>query len=304
MVKHAMESQEAGQTDRKPVIILAAVMGLTGLVALAFVVRGRQAKEASRTAAPRPTTRVWPSDDAPRVQDPSMLSHDAGKSSISLVERPLEAAKAGQDLSLAANPPADASAKPAQSHLEPAPAAAASAALNPAEQARLTQAAGDINDPKQAARVGGTDRLWSAALKTLSHHPKVLGFLINNDLIVGAFMGRATSRQNCQSAQSFKSYLMDLKRPGGVSHAMDVVDLVAHGDPATPGVMFGSKLADAMMSCPSVQTLKQDAGAIAAVAQANGRALQMMQDPTIMMGLGSSPKIASAYQGLQDSLGR
>ena len=233
-----------------------------------------------------------------------MLSQDAGKSSISLVERPLEAAKAGQDLSLATNPPADASAKPAPSHLEPAPAAGAAASLTPAEQARLTQAAGDISDPQQAAKVGGTDRLWSAALKSLSHHPRVLGFLINNDLIVGAFMGRASSRQNCRSAQSFKSYLMDLKRPGGVSHAMDVVDLVAHGDPATPGVMFGSKLADAMLSCPSVQTLKQDAGAIGDVAQANPRALQMMQDPALMAGLSANPKVSAAYQGLQDSLAR
>jgi hypothetical protein len=184
------------------------------------------------------------------------------------------------------------------------PAAGKSAVeLSDAEKAALAKAAGgDLEDPRKAAEVGGSDGPWTAVLGALGRSPRLLNFLLNNDAVVKAFMSRETSQRYCRSAGAYKGYLTNTKAPGGVTHAMNVFEKVLHGSSENPTIMFGSKLGGAITNCPSVQALVKDNASIQEIATANPRMLGLMMDPALMKGLTANPTAMTAFGGIQSTL--
>lgn len=292
--------------NRGAVLALVVVMALTGLGAAFVMLRGGgEAASAGPGAAPsraqaRPS-RAWPDSEAPEVRDTAMISPEPERSSIDLVARPEGSAGAGDGGQAAAqgNSPAPKST--------PAPRAAPGAAggLTDAEKSRMSEMAGrDMTDPKQAGEVAASDRLWSALLKAMGSHPRLMAYLLNNDAVVKAFMDRPAARKNCQSASAFTSYLSDTKRPNGVTHAMDVFSKVLHGANDMPTVMFSSKLAGAVQECPSVKSIVKDPVAIGSIAQSNPTMLSMMMDPALMKGLAANPAAMASFESVQNTLGQ
>lgn len=291
---------------------LIAVFALSGLAALAVLMRAGGGRAAPAAAPAAKTTRAWPEERGPEVGDPSMIRTDENRSGLDMVEKPPEAAAGGSSELAGYGASGGASAETAAAEAKRAAAKAAPPGpppggdqkLSASEEERLKNAAGDLSDPRRAKSVGAEDGLWTRAVTALAGSPKVLGFLLNNDLVVKAFMERPTSQRYCSSPSAYTSYLSNTKAPGGVTHAMDVFERVLHADPKTPGVMFASKLGGAIMDCPSVKAIVKDEGAIHQIALANPRAVQMMLDPALMMGLASNPTAMDAFQGVQGSLTR
>ena len=293
---------EKERQDRKPATLVLGLVGGSVVLALAILLRpaGHQSAAGRRTHA-------WPDKDAPRLQDPSMIAQRPEDSSVDMVERPVEAAK-GQEVQPEPESPSAggraASAHPASGTEGEAAGAPPSAQLSAAEKANAAGLTGlDLTDPRKAAEIGASNSgLWTGVMKALSHHPRIMGYILNNDHVVKAFMSDPKNQQYCRSPAAAKSYLMDTKSASGVSHAMQVFDVVAHGDKAMPGVIFGSKLAEAMLDCPSGKSLVKDRAAIGEVAQANPGLLHMMLDPGIMMGFAANPRVTASVGAVQTSL--
>ena len=296
---------EAAQ-NRKPVLLILGAVVASGVLALAVLV-----KRPGKTAAPgggKPAgsrSRIWPEEAGPRVVDQQMISQDPDKSSIDLVERPLEAAKGGQASaasgSAAAGGPTErrGASAPGEDPSEPA-----APALSASEKSMLGGLmGGDLMDPGKAAELGAsTDGLWTKVMRGLSRYPKVMRAVLDNKYVVKGFFAYPQYAKVCSNPSAATNYLTDTKRSRGVTHAMNVFEAVMHGDPKTPAAVFGSKLAEAVMDCPSTKSFVKDPAAIGAVAQANPRFVSMMVDPAIMMGLASNPTVSAGFSSVQSSL--
>lgn len=296
-------------TDRQPVLLILGAVVVSGVLALAFLFKGSGKGAAPRAAGAqaRAGSRIWPEEQGPRVVDQTMLSQDPDKSSIDLVERPPEAAKGGQ---AGASEGAAASASAGGERARGGPgggealAEPAAPELSASEKSLLGGLmGGDLLDADKAAGLGAsTDGLWTKVMKGLSRYPKVMRAVLDNKYVVKGFFADPQNAKVCSSPAAATSYLMDTKRPRGVTHAMNVFESVVRGDPKMPAAIFGSKLAEAVMACPSTKSFVKDQAAISAVAQANPRFINMMMDPAIMMGLASNPTVSAGFSSVQSSL--
>lgn len=293
--------------NRKLTYAFLAVLATVSVLALGVLLRGcsgRAAASARPASDPARPKRAWPDQAGPQVLDPSMLANDADESSIALVHRPADSAK-GQEI------PTDAAAgklRPPGSGAPSVPGGAWGPAagskqpeLDAREKGLLTGLVGGELDADRAVGLGGArDGTWAKVMKTLGKYPKILGYVLNNEYVVKGFMSVPRAKKYCQNAGAFKSYLMN---PGGrVSKDMDVFDAVTHGHKDGPGVVFASKMADALMGCPSVNALKTDKAAISEIAQANPRLVQTGFDPTLLMGALSNPRVSAAAAAIKADL--
>lgn len=293
--------------SRGPVVAVVALLGLSSLAALGVLLKG-----GSGAAAPgKPNgglaraSRAWPDEAAPRVQDPEMLRPDAARSGLDMVGRPDDATSPQMPGADGSSPSAGAAAGAAAADGPPegVPAKGAAVELSAAEKEALAKAAGrDMADPKKAAEVAASDGPWSALLGTVAKSSRIVGFLLNNEAVVKAFMSRPTAQKYCRSASAYTSYLTNTKAPGGVNHAMNVFEKVLHANPENPTVMFSSKFGAAITDCPSVQAIVKDNAAIHAIATGNPRAVSMLMDPALMKGLAANPTAMGAFGGIQASL--
>ncbi len=276
---------------------------MTGVLAVAVLFRdsGRGAPVGKGGAAAGAKSHIWPEEAGPRVVDQTMLSQDPDKSSIDLVERPPEAAKGGQAREGASASGAEGrrAAATGEGPSEPAPPA-----LSASEKSLLGGLmGGDLMDADKAAGLGAsTDGLWTKVMRGLSRYPKVMRAVLDNKYVVKGFFANPQNAKVCNSPGAAKGYLTDTKRSRGVSHAMTVVDAVLHGDKGMPAAVFGSKLADAVMNCPSTKSLVKDQAAIGEIAAANPRLINMMMDPAVMMGLAANPTVSAGFSSVQSSL--
>ena len=292
--------------DRKPVLLILGAVVASGVLALAVLVKGSgKAGPSPAGSAPGARSRIWPEDAGPRVIDQQMISQDPDKSSIDLVERPPEAAKGGQESA--------ASGSAAAGGTEGRGGGAASAAGGTSSEAPALSASeksllgglmgGDLTDPGKAAALGAsTDGLWTAVMRGLSRYPKVMRAVLDNKYVIKGFFADPQNAKVCNSPSAAAGYLSDTKRSRGVTHAMNVVDAVMHGDKGMPAAVFGSKLADSIMNCPSTKSLVKDQAAVGAIANANPRLINMMMDPAVMMGLAASPSVSAGFSSVQSSL--
>jgi hypothetical protein len=292
--------------SRGPIVAVVALLGLSGLGALGVLLKGGSGS----AQTPKPNgglaraSRAWPDEAAPRVQDPAMLRPDAERSGLDMVGRPDDATSPqmpgteGSSPSAGAAPQAAADAPP-----EGVPGKGAVVELSASEKAALAKAAGrDMEDPKKAAEVAGSDGPWSSLLGAVAKSSRIVGFLLNNETVVKAFMSRPTAQKYCRSASAYTGYLTNTKAPGGVNHAMNVFEKVLHANPENPTVMFSSKFGAAITDCPSVQSIVKDNSAIHAIATGNPRAVSMLMDPALMKGLAANPTAMGAFGGIQASL--
>lgn len=295
-------------SDRQPVLLILAAVAVTGVLAVAVLFKGagKGAAPGKAGAQARAGSRIWPEEQGPRVVDQTMISQDPDKSSIDLVERPPEAAKGGQarDGGSAGSAAAGGAGSRGASGAGEGPDAPAPPALSASEKSMLGGLlGGDLADPEKAAELGAsTDGLWTKVMRGLSRYPKVMRAVLDNKYVVKGFFADPQNAKVCSSPATAKGYLTDTKRSRGVSHAMNVVDAVLHGDKGMPAAVFGSKLADAIMNCPSTKSLVKDQAAIGEIASANPRLINMMMDPAVMMGLAASPAVSAGFSSVQAGL--
>lgn len=294
-------------SDRQPVLLILGAVVVSGVLAVAFLFKGpgKGAAPGAGGASARAGSRIWPEEQGPRVIDQTMLSQDPDKSSIDLVERPPEAAKGGQAADGAGGSgSADGAETRRASGAGEGSDAPAAPALSASEKSLLGGLmGGDLMDPEKASALGGSaDGLWTKVMRGLSRYPKVMRAVLDNKYVVKGFLSEPHAAKVCSSPAAAKGYLMDTKRSRGVSHAMSVVEAVLHGDKGMPAAVFGSKLADAVMNCPSTKSIVKDQAAIGEIASANPKLINMMMDPAVMMGLAASPAVSAGFSSVQSSL--
>lgn len=295
-------------SDRQPVLLILGAVVLSGILAVAVLFKGsgKGAAPEKAGATARAGSRIWPEAQGPRVVDQTMISQDPDKSSIDLVERPPEAAKGGEaggDTAGGSGSAGTAGARRSPDAGE-GPEGPAPPELSASEKSLLGGLmGGDLMDPEKAAGLGAsTDGLWTKVMRGLSRYPKVMRAVLDNKYVVKGFFADPQNAKVCSSPGAAKGYLMDTKRSRGVSHAMNVVETVLHGDKGMPAAVFGSKLADAIMNCPSTKSLVKDQAAIGEIASANPKLINMMMDPAVMMGLAASPAVSAGFSNVQASL--
>ncbi|MFA5139818.1 MAG: hypothetical protein WC728_11360 [Elusimicrobiota bacterium] len=189
----------------------------------------------------------------------------------------------------------------ARGKARPAPVAVkAEKKLGPEDEA-LLQKLGGPKDGPGLQRVGGSYELMAGLVSKLVGHPKILGFLFNNDMLVDAYMSRPKSQRNCTDPQAWKEFLMDTKDPKGIRNSLPIAMAVAHGDPQNSSVVAGSKLVNRMLECPALKTFLHDGPSVQEVALANPAILTALVDPAVFQGIMSNPAALTAFSQVQSA---
>ena len=201
--------------------------------------------------------------------------------------------------------PAQISSAAAAAPPQAAPAASPAPAPTAADEAKDLAAAGVPTDAKSLTNLGGQPGLLSALAGKLLDHPAVLKAIMNNKLVVDAFMSRPRVQANCRDAGALKSYLSDPNSAGMKSVFPVIQSGLSDSSRASSLVtaLAGTAMVKAVTACPSLNALADDSGAIVSIAMANPKALGLVTDPRGMQALASNPQAAGALSGLQSKIG-
>ena len=247
-----------------------------------------QASEAAPLARPKPagaasSLEVLPWYQGEQAPAPAAASSAGPAPAAGAPASPgaAEAALAGLGLAPAAPPPAE--------------------KLAAQEEAALRGEMGVWN-PEQAASLGSKKGLLFQIGKKLLRYPKVVGFVLNNDLVVKGFMSQDRVRQNCNDPKVLMGYLSNRSDPSGIT--MGLASIRQSLDtPGSAQALFSSKLVGAVLSqCSSIAAVTQDKSAVMSVAAANPDLISMMVDPRLVQALAASPAALQTFSNVQSAV--
>lgn len=248
--------------------------------------------DAGRRAPSRPLSALPSASSLNSGLSGQMISAPGGVT----VPKELAAAGAGEALAQArqteAPPPAQRQAPAAPLPPPPAPEATPDEA----------KAAGLPVGASALARAGAVKGLLAPMADKLLEHPKLLRYLANNKVFVDAYFSREKSKRNCGDSKALTSYLSDASAPGGVSEQIGLLNkLLAH--PAAAGAVADTEFARRVTSCPSLNALANDRGALTMLAVQSPQLLTMVTNPAALQALSSNPGAHDMLMKMQSSLG-
>ncbi|MFH1726295.1 MAG: hypothetical protein ABII00_16925 [Elusimicrobiota bacterium] len=293
---------------------LAIVLGLlfvsaTGLVALAVLLGGGRGPDSKPAAAPAPPPGI-PRRTSVFDEARSERELDVQMSQRSLYRR-------GEDSALSMVPRLDRGPAPDEERQQAAPHRPPPAKKPaPAEPRKLsgkmkavldklmqTFVGGSSDDDENLYRAGATQGLLFRAAGVGLRYPKIVQFVLDNDLVVKGFMKQPRIRQNCHNPQALQSYLMDTKDPTGITLGMKTfLDSTKH--PGSTTALMGSRVVNAVMKeCTAIQTVSKDPQAMLQISLANPELFATLANPSIAMAMARSPMTKGLLNDVQDSRG-
>lgn len=162
-------------------------------------------------------------------------------------------------------------------------------------------AMGGPKSPGSARALGERRGLLSRLAGELLRHPAALRALFNNRHVVDGFMSRDLVQRNCSSPQALKSYLLDGRSPGGVQEVLPKVRSFLR-EPDAARAVAGTRFAQALGQCPSLQALSQDAGSIQQILAANPAYLGILTDPAFANGLGADARALTVFKNVNAAM--
>jgi len=154
----------------------------------------------------------------------------------------------------------------------------------------------------KAAELGAKKGLLSKLAERMIKHPKVVEALFNNKLVVDAFMSRSTVKKNCGSTQALNNLLTGSSSAGMRDEKLGLVKTFL-GSPASARAFAGSRMAKAVMGCPSMKGLMNDTGSMGRIVAANPGYMELMNNPVLTQSLAENPAALSMYEKGSTSLG-
>ena len=133
--------------------------------------------------------------------------------------------------------------------------------------------------------------MWTMT-NQLAKHPRVLGFLLNNKLIVKAYMRRADTQKACSNPNVMADYFANTRSDFQIAHQM------ARANPETARVAFGSELFKQVANCPGMQQAVSSPS-LAVKIVSNPVLVGALSDPVVLNGLSSNDSSAQLFGELQ-----
>lgn len=133
-------------------------------------------------------------------------------------------------------------------------------------------------------------------IKKAAGHPKILGFLLNNDLVIKGYMSRPLIREGCRSADGLEKYGKNQTGSRGINWEMDWITEVVRESPQAAVIAAGSRLGQRLLDCPSIGQLLSNPSRLQSVFEENPRTISFLTDPAILRGLMANPKALAVFQ--------
>ena len=175
-------------------------------------------------------------------------------------------------------------------------------ARTPGEELRETLGARGVDEVKRAA---SEPWLLPALIDRLADHPRLLGALANNGLLIGAFMASPPVRRVCEDRGAMEDFLSDGQSPWGVAPLQRLLERTSR-KPAAARALFESQGASTFLSrCTSILAIRMDPAPAARVIDRNPRVLDSLE--LFEQGLGVNPdskQFAQELRNLDDYIRR
>lgn|GEM_PF-2625462 len=178
-------------------------------------------------------------------------------------------------------------------------------ALSESEEKAPSSASGQSGRPVSAAPSAAandkklfdfTYKNMAGALIKAANNPKVLGMILNNDLVVKGFMSLPKVKAATSSKAALSAYFKD---PRNINEWIKKPSVkAAYEDPAAFSTAAESKLMGELLTSPAANELLADPNEISAILTANPGLMQFLTDPKFVAALTNNPNTAGALARL------
>lgn len=236
--------------------------------------------ETDKTMLVEPTGHRW---DGPGIQSNSSLkmvdprSDDTIFLSVAPGTSPVQTASAAMPL-----PP---KTQPLQADEPPA--------LSPGEQKVMDNITGHW-DSETAAKYASNPGLIPTIADKLLPYPRIMGILLNNQLLVKTFMNSSNVQWLCSDRKNMVSFLSDGQSRSGAGPWARILQNAGRYPGATDAIMTSAGASAFMRGCGPVMQVATDQQSMVTVMTKNPELMKVL--PTFMQGLSKNPDAQKLYQ--------
>ncbi|PCI36428.1 MAG: hypothetical protein COB53_09640 [Elusimicrobia bacterium] len=166
--------------------------------------------------------------------------------------------------------------------------------INDAERSLVERLSG-LKIPDDLYKMAGTKKVVTAVLMGVAKYPKIVRFLLNNEMFIEGAMNNSKVKKNCNNIDSLTRYMKNSNDSTGINSFMGLIQSGVKQHKDLPVLAAGSKLTSRMLACPAVNAMLNDSNRLAGVMTENTNIPMFLGDPNIMSGIMSNPTALQAF---------